>query len=81
MLSGNEVCQILIHNGFNEVRLRGSHIVMQEIDDGGTTTVAVPQHGELRTGTLLSIIRQSGCLGASSSRARRLPSFASCVGP
>jgi len=33
---------------------------MQRRSDDGTTTVPVPDHKELRTGTLLSIIRQSG---------------------
>jgi predicted RNA binding protein YcfA (HicA-like mRNA interferase family) len=33
---------------------------MQHQSPDGTTTVPVPQHKELRTGTLLSIIRQSG---------------------
>ena len=51
---------MLIAHGFVEVRQRGSHIVMQKRDAEGTTTVPVPDHKELRTGTLLSIIRQSG---------------------
>jgi len=33
---------------------------MQKADDDGTITVPVPDHGELRAGTLRSIIRQSG---------------------
>lgn len=33
---------------------------MQKIEESGTTTVPVPDHRELRTGTLLSIVRQSG---------------------
>lgn len=33
---------------------------MQRRIEDGTTTVPFPQHKELRTGTLLSIIRQSG---------------------
>ena len=33
---------------------------MQRVEGGDTTTVPVPDHGELRTGTLMSIIRQSG---------------------
>ncbi|MBM3495224.1 MAG: type II toxin-antitoxin system HicA family toxin [Armatimonadetes bacterium] len=42
------------------VRRRGSHIVVQR-DLGMTTiTVPVPDHREIRTGTLLAIIRQSG---------------------
>jgi predicted RNA binding protein YcfA (HicA-like mRNA interferase family) len=33
---------------------------MQRPTDGSTVTVVVPDHSELRRGTLLSIIRQSG---------------------
>jgi len=43
-----------------EVRLRGSHVVMQRRTEGGTVTVPIPDHAELKIGTLLSIIRQSG---------------------
>ena len=60
VLSGREVCRILAAHGFAEVRRRGSHIVMQKRLADGTVTVPVPDHAELRTGTLLSIIRQSG---------------------
>ncbi|MGA7913560.1 MAG: type II toxin-antitoxin system HicA family toxin [Candidatus Dormiibacterota bacterium] len=58
-LSGRQVCRILGENGFVEVRRRGSHIVMQLRLEDSTRTVPVPDHDELRTGTLLSIIRQS----------------------
>jgi predicted RNA binding protein YcfA (HicA-like mRNA interferase family) len=60
VLSGREVCHILAQHGFVEVRRRGSHIVMQKKTDGSTTTIPVPDHPELRRGTLLSIVRQSG---------------------
>ncbi len=59
-LSGREACRILERHGFVEVRRRGSHVVMQRRLVGSTLTVPVPDHPELRTGTLLSIIRQSG---------------------
>ena len=59
-LSGREVCSILEDHGFAEVRRRGSHIVMQRRHATGTDTVPVPDHRELRVGTLLSIVRQSG---------------------
>ena len=58
-LSGREVCRILESHGFEQVRQRGSHAVMQKKLAGTTITVPVPEHRELRTGTLLSIIRQS----------------------
>lgn len=60
VLSGSEVCRILQQHGFSEVRRRGSHIVMQRRTDTGTVTVPVPDHDELRIGTLMAIIRQSG---------------------
>ena len=60
VLSGREVCRILEARGFVEVRRRGSHIVMQYRSGKETVTVPVPDHREIATGTLLSIIRQSG---------------------
>ena len=60
VLSGAEVCAILERHGFQRVRQRGSHIIMQRATDDGTTTVPVPNHKVVRVGTLLSIIRQSG---------------------
>jgi predicted RNA binding protein YcfA (HicA-like mRNA interferase family) len=59
-LSGREVCRILARHGFVQVRQRGSHVVMQRRAESTTLTVPVPMHAELRTGTLQSIIRQSG---------------------
>ena len=60
VLSGKQVCAILARHGFLEVRQRGSHVVMQKRLPDTTLTVPVPDHVELRTGTLQSIIRQSG---------------------
>ena len=60
ILSGKQVCAILARYGFEEIRQRGSHIVMQKQLPETTITVPVPNHAELRIGTLQSIIRQSG---------------------
>jgi len=60
ILSGLEVCRILTQHGFVEVRQRGSHIIMQNKMENSTITIPVPKHKEIRAGTLLSIIRQSG---------------------
>ncbi len=60
VLSGLEACKILESHGFINVRQRGSHVVMQRRTETGTITVPIPTHSELKTGTLLSIIRQSG---------------------
>jgi predicted RNA binding protein YcfA (HicA-like mRNA interferase family) len=59
-LSGKEVCEILASEGFWEVRRRGSHIIMQKKLRNDTVTVPVPNHKEIKIGTLISIIRQSG---------------------
>lgn len=59
VLSGKQVCGILIQHGFIEVRQRGSHVVMQKRLGSSTITVPVPNHAELKQGTLQSIIRQS----------------------
>ena len=60
ILSGRQACVILSRHGFVEVRQRGSHIVMQKQLADTTVTVPVPDHAELRIGTLQSIIRQVG---------------------
>lgn len=60
VLSGKQVCAILAEHGFTEVRRKGSHIIMQKREAETTITVPVPDHAELRRGTLSGIIRQSG---------------------
>ena len=60
VLSGKEVCEIMSQQGFQQVRQKGSHIIMQKKEGRSTITVPVPDHDELRMGTLLGIIRQSG---------------------
>lgn len=59
VFSGQDVCRLLAKHNFTEVRRRGSHIVMQKRYSQGTITVPVPNHKEIRKGTLQSIIRQS----------------------
>ena len=58
-MSGREVCALLTRHGFEEVRRRGSHVVMQKRLPDTTITVPIPDHAELRRGTLMGIIRQS----------------------
>ncbi len=59
VLSGRDACKIMAQHGFEEVRRKGSHIIMQKREGNTTVTVPVPDHDELRIGTLLGIIRQS----------------------
>ncbi|MFZ5821686.1 MAG: type II toxin-antitoxin system HicA family toxin [Chloroflexota bacterium] len=60
VLSGKEVCKIMSQYGFKQVRQKGSHMIMQKKEGNTTLTVPVPDHVELRTGTLIGVIRQSG---------------------
>ena len=60
VFSGAELCRLLETHGFQNVRQRGSHVVMQKRRASATITVPVPTHREIRIGTLQSIIRQSG---------------------
>jgi predicted RNA binding protein YcfA (HicA-like mRNA interferase family) len=59
VFSGAELCSLLASHGFREVRRRGSHVVMQRRTPDSTISVPVPDHREIRIGTLQSIIRQS----------------------
>lgn len=59
VMSGQEACVILARHGFELVRQRGSHLVMQRRLADTTITVPIPNHPELRRGTLLGIIKQS----------------------
>lgn len=60
-LSGRDVCKILSAHGSVEARQRRSHVVMQKSLPGTAITVPVPvrAHRELKTGTLMCILRQS----------------------
>jgi predicted RNA binding protein YcfA (HicA-like mRNA interferase family) len=59
VLSGQEACRILEKHGFIRMRMRGDHIIMQRAG-AVRISVPVPDHKELRIGTLRSVIRQSG---------------------
>ena len=60
IFSGEEIACILESQGFQRIRQKGSHLILQRRAIGATTTVPVPLHREVRIGTLQSIIRQSG---------------------
>jgi predicted RNA binding protein YcfA (HicA-like mRNA interferase family) len=55
VLSGSDVIKALERLGFEQVRQRGSHVVLRR---GGTGAV-VPLHKEVKAGTLAGIIRQA----------------------
>ena len=55
-VSGAEAVRALQRLGFEVVRERGSHIVMRREPSG----CVVPNHRELKTGTLAGVLRQAG---------------------
>ena len=56
VVSGSEVVRALEQMGFVVVRQRGSHIVMRRDSDG----CVVPNHRELKIGTLTGLLKQAG---------------------
>jgi predicted RNA binding protein YcfA (HicA-like mRNA interferase family) len=55
VLSGIDVIKALERLGFEQLRQRGSHIVMRR----GSTGTVVPLHREVKTGALAGILRQA----------------------
>jgi predicted RNA binding protein YcfA (HicA-like mRNA interferase family) len=55
-VSGAETVSRLEGLGFSVVRQRGSHIVMRR----GASGCVVPNHRELKVGTLAGVLRQAG---------------------
>ena len=56
VVSGKECRKAFGRLGFEEVRQRGSHVVMKR-DEAGCV---VPMHAEIKTGTLSGILKQAG---------------------
>jgi predicted RNA binding protein YcfA (HicA-like mRNA interferase family) len=56
ILSGAEIIRMLERLGFEQVRQRGSHVVLRR----GEVGCVVPLHKEVKTGTLAGLLRQAG---------------------
>jgi len=56
VVSGAEAVRVLERLGFTVVRQRGSHIVLRR----GSSGCVVPNHRELKAGTLVGILKQAG---------------------
>lgn len=55
-VSGAQAVRALERLGFTVARQRGSHIVMRR----GSSGCVVPNHRELKTGTLGGVLKQAG---------------------
>ena len=56
-LSGREVVQVFEFLGWEKVRQSGSHVIL--VREGHSATLSVPDHKEVATGTLRSLIRRA----------------------
>ncbi|MBN1813319.1 MAG: type II toxin-antitoxin system HicA family toxin [Anaerolineae bacterium] len=59
-ISGREAIRVLEQLGFEQVRQRGSHVVLKKQTPAGEVGCVVPLHRELAIGTLRGILRQAG---------------------
>ena len=55
-VSGSEAVRALQRLGFEVTRQKGSHIVMRR----GSSGCVVPNHREIKVGTLSGVLRQAG---------------------
>ncbi|HEY5345805.1 MAG TPA: type II toxin-antitoxin system HicA family toxin [Verrucomicrobiae bacterium] len=55
-ISGAEIVRALQRLGFEITRQRGSHIIMRR----GASGCVVPNHREVKVGTLAGVLRQAG---------------------
>lgn len=63
IVSGKRIMQVLKKRGWKEVRVRGSHHILEPPEDSiFTEKVTVPVHGnnDLAPGTLASIMKETG---------------------
>ena len=54
-ISGSEIVRALQRLGFEVARQRGSHVIMRR----GSTGCVVPNHREVKVGTLAGVLRQA----------------------
>jgi len=59
-VSGRDAIRALEKLGFEQVRRRGSHVVLKKQTPQGDVGCVVPLHRELAIGTLRGILRQAG---------------------
>lgn len=59
VVSAKDLIKALEKEGFQVIRQKGSHIVLQKRISNEVITTVVPNHSELAKGTLRSILRQT----------------------
>ena len=58
IVSAKDLIRALEKEGFQVIRQKGSHIVVQKRMSGEVVTTVVPDHSEIAKGTLRSILRK-----------------------
>ena len=58
VISGREAVRAFERAGWKVSRREGSHIILTKV--GVTITLSIPDHREIRRGTLRSLIRKAG---------------------
>jgi predicted RNA binding protein YcfA (HicA-like mRNA interferase family) len=58
VLSGQDVADTFVRLGWEIARQRGSHIIL--VRAGHPATLSVPDHREVKRGTLRALIRRAG---------------------
>ena len=60
VISGRQAVAALERAGYQVVRQKGSHLRLRHPTDSSRQPVTVPDHKELKSGTLRAIIRDAG---------------------
>jgi predicted RNA binding protein YcfA (HicA-like mRNA interferase family) len=59
LLSGKEIIKALTKMGFEEIRQKGSHVILKKKTSTGDVGCVVPLHKEVALGTLKGILKQA----------------------
>ena len=60
VISAKELIRALEKDGFQIIRQKGSHVILQKRTTQQVITTVVPFHDEIKRGTLRSILRKTG---------------------
>lgn len=60
VISGRQAIAALSRIGYEVVRQKGSHVRMRHPTDAARIPLTIPDHKELKSGTLRAIIRDAG---------------------
>lgn len=59
-VSGKELIRVLEKLGYQQIRQKGSHVVLKRKSGDDVTGCVVPLHKELAVGTIRGVLRQAG---------------------